>query len=96
MNKTVHYIGLDVHKETIAVAITPAGSREVRDWGIIGGTLNTVDKLLQKLLSPAIKLRVSMKPVPAAMSSSATSKPKASTATWSRLGPTSISQIGNN
>jgi hypothetical protein len=26
MNKTVHYIGLDVHKETIAVAIAPRDS----------------------------------------------------------------------
>jgi hypothetical protein len=24
MNKTVHYVGLDVHKETLAVAIAPA------------------------------------------------------------------------
>jgi len=25
MNKIVHYLGLDVHKETIAMAIAPAG-----------------------------------------------------------------------
>jgi len=37
MNKKVHYIGLDVHKETIAVAIAPAGDTEVRNYGIIGG-----------------------------------------------------------
>ena len=30
MNKKVHYIGLDVHKETIAVAIAPGGDTEVR------------------------------------------------------------------
>ena len=28
MNKTVHYLGLDVHKETIAVAIAPGDSSE--------------------------------------------------------------------
>ena len=39
MKKTVHYIGLDVHKETIAVAIAPAGDTEVRNYGIINGTL---------------------------------------------------------
>jgi hypothetical protein len=32
MNKRVHYIGLDVHKETIAVAIAPEGDTEVRDY----------------------------------------------------------------
>jgi hypothetical protein len=39
MSKTVHYVGLDVHKETIAVAIAPAEKTEVRHYGIINGTL---------------------------------------------------------
>lgn len=43
MNKTVHYIGLDVHKESIAVSIAPAGAMEVRRYGIIGGSLDAVD-----------------------------------------------------
>src|SRR5258708_527124 len=34
MNKIVHYIGLDVHKETIAVSIAPQSSTEVRRYGI--------------------------------------------------------------
>ena len=42
MNKKVHYIGLDVHKETIAVSIAPQDSAEVRRYGIIGGTLEAV------------------------------------------------------
>ena len=58
MNKTVHYIGLDVHKETIAVAIAPQHSTEVRQYGIIGGSLEAVDKLLRKLSQPGIELRV--------------------------------------
>jgi hypothetical protein len=29
MNKKVHYLGLDVHKETIAVSIAPQDSSEV-------------------------------------------------------------------
>jgi hypothetical protein len=33
MNKIVHYIGLDVHKESIAVSIAPANSMEVRRSG---------------------------------------------------------------
>ena len=39
MNKIVHYLGLDVHKESIAVSIAPQHSTEVRRYGIIGGTL---------------------------------------------------------
>jgi transposase len=57
MNKKVHYIGLDVHKETIAVAIAPEGSGEVRNYGIIGGTLDALDKLIRKLQQPGIELR---------------------------------------
>jgi transposase len=58
MKKKVHYIGLDVHKETIAVAIAPAGDTEVRHYGIIGGTLNALDKLIGKLQQPELELRV--------------------------------------
>jgi len=49
MNKKVHYIGLDVHKETIAVSIAPQNTTGVRRYGIIGGTLDAVDKLLKKI-----------------------------------------------
>ena len=58
MNKIVHYIGLDVHKDSIAVAIAPQNSREVRRYGIIGGTLDAVDKLLKRLSQPNIELRL--------------------------------------
>ena len=37
MNKVIHYVGLDVHKESIAVSIAPAGNTEVRRYGIISG-----------------------------------------------------------
>ncbi len=57
MNKTVHYLGLDVHKESIAVAIAPQNTTEVRSYGIIGGTLEAVDKLVKKLWSESIELR---------------------------------------
>jgi transposase len=57
MNKKVHYIGLDVHKETIAVAIAPAGDTEVRNYGIIGGTLDALDKVIKKLQQPGVELR---------------------------------------
>ena len=57
MKKRVHYIGLDVHKETIAVSIAPQHSTEVRRYGIIGGTLDAVDKLVKKLSQPGVELR---------------------------------------
>ena len=49
MNKAVHYIGLNVHKETMAVTIAPGDSTEVRHYGISGGTIEAVDKLVKKL-----------------------------------------------
>ena len=53
----MHYIGLDVHKETIAVSIACQNSTEVRRYGIIGGTLDAVDKLVKKLGQPDSELR---------------------------------------
>jgi transposase len=58
MSKIVHYLGLDVHKETIAVSIAPQNSTEVRRYGLIGGTLAAVDKLVQKLAQDSVELRV--------------------------------------
>src|SRR6476660_8550688 len=58
MNKIVHYIGLDVHKETIAVSIAPQNSTEVRRYGIIGGTLDAVDKLVKKLAQEKVQLHL--------------------------------------
>jgi transposase len=58
MNKVIHYIGLDVHKESIAVSIAPCNSTEVRRYGIIGGTLDAVDKLLKKLSIEGVELRL--------------------------------------
>ena len=58
MNKTMHYIGLDVQKETIAVSIARQRSTEVRRCGIIGGTLDAVDKLLKKLSPEGVEMRV--------------------------------------
>ncbi len=57
----MHYIGLDVHKETIAVAIAPENSTEVRHYGIIGGTLEAVDKLVKKLSGETIELRFGLR-----------------------------------
>jgi lauroyl/myristoyl acyltransferase len=51
------YIGLDVHKETIAVAIAEAGrAGEVRFFGEIANTPDAVANLLKKLRSRHGKL----------------------------------------
>jgi transposase len=57
MKKIVHYLGLDVHKATIAVAIAPQNTTEVRSYGVIGGALEAVDKLVKKLSSANVELR---------------------------------------
>jgi transposase len=54
MNK-VHYVGLDVHKESIAVAI--AAPDELRAYGIIGGTLEAVDRFIKRIKQPGVELR---------------------------------------
>lgn len=58
MTKIVHYLGLDVHKETIAVSIAAQNSTEVRRYGLIGGTLDAVDKLVKKLAQENVELHV--------------------------------------
>jgi len=57
MSKIIHYIGLDVHKDSIAIAIAPGGSSEVRTYGKIGGTLDALDKASKKLQTPGVELR---------------------------------------
>jgi hypothetical protein len=47
----IHYIGLDVHNDSIAISIAANDSAEVRRWGIIGGTHEHVQRLLKQLQS---------------------------------------------
>ena len=50
MKQLITYIGLDVHKETIAVALAEAGKRnEVREYGKIANTPAAVMALVAKL-----------------------------------------------
>ena len=51
MNQNILFIGMDVHKDSIEIAIAEGVSTEVRRYGKIGGTLEAVGKTLRKLVS---------------------------------------------
>ncbi len=44
-----HYIGLDVHKDTIAISIASADGSQPRYYGEIVNTQKAIDKLVKKL-----------------------------------------------
>ncbi len=59
MTEWVKYVGLDVHKNTIAVAVAEAGKRsEVREHGAVANTPAALTKLLVKLGGPGVELDV--------------------------------------
>lgn len=49
MGKFSKYVGLDVHKKTIAVSVAQAGGGEARYVGEIANTLEAVEKLVRQL-----------------------------------------------
>lgn len=57
MNRIVKYVGLDVHKESITIAIADQGREgNVRVYGKIANDLNQIDKLMRKLISQNAQL----------------------------------------
>ena len=51
MEKCITYVGLDVHKNSIAVAFADEGGSEVRSYGTINSDLTALDKVTRKLVS---------------------------------------------
>src|ERR1017187_6784876 len=49
MKEFTKYVGLDVHKETIAVSVAEAGGGEVRYIGEISNTPEAIKKLVRQL-----------------------------------------------
>jgi hypothetical protein len=58
------FVGMDVHKNSIEIAIAQRGRNgEVRNYGKIDGTLEALDKVVRKL-ARAARCILSTKPVP--------------------------------
>ncbi|MFH0785927.1 MAG: IS110 family transposase, partial [Pseudomonadota bacterium] len=58
MKKTIKNIGLDVHKNSIAIGIADDGREgEVRYYGEIDNDMNQLDKVIRKLISKGAELR---------------------------------------
>jgi len=52
MNKSVKYVGLDVHKDSISIAIADEGRKgDFREYGTIENNMSQLDKVLRKLIS---------------------------------------------
>ena len=57
MSNSIRFIGMDVHKNSIAIAIAEEGRKgEVRNYGTIDNNMTALDKVIRKLLSDNCEL----------------------------------------
>lgn len=57
MSNNITYVGLDVHKNSIAIALAETdGNQEVYNFGAIGGDMASLDKTIRKLQSKGNEL----------------------------------------
>src|SRR5271169_1774169 len=85
MADRITYVGLDVHKESIVVAVAEGGLRgEAREHGRIANTAAALDRLMRKLGGAGIRLRFCYEAGPAATASSVSCRRTALSASWSR------------
>ena len=56
LDESIKYIGLDVHKETIAVSVARGRSDEVRYLGEIANTADAIAKLVRQLAKDEVTL----------------------------------------
>ena len=58
MRKSIMYVGLDQHKESIEIATADEGREgEVRRYGRIDGEVHSLDQVVRKLVSTGKELR---------------------------------------
>jgi hypothetical protein len=84
MADRITYVGLDVHKESIVVAVAAGGLRgEAREYGRIANTPAALDRLLRKLGGDGMTLRFATRRGLAGMTSTVACRPAGTSASWS-------------
>jgi len=81
----ITFVGLDIHKEGIVMAVAEGGLRgEVREYGRIANTTAALERLMRKLGGPGVRLRFVTKRAHAAMAFNVTCRRAGTTALWWR------------
>ncbi len=84
MEQSIIYVGLDVHKDTIVVALAEAGLRGgVRQHGTIPNTPSALKAVTVKLAGRTERCGFATRPDRAVMASNDNSAPLATTVPWS-------------
>ena len=87
MSEYSAYVGLDVHKETIAVAVARAGREEPVCRGLISNRRTSLRRLIRKLSPDGAAISFAMKRVRADMACIARSwRPDTTARSWRRAG----------